>query len=63
MVVKPLHSLLTNYCKTKKVTWTASFKCFSKDQKGILKCTTMHFINENDPIYLHTDASDFGIGG
>jgi hypothetical protein len=23
MVVKPLHSLLTNYCKTKKVTWTA----------------------------------------
>ena len=23
MVVKPLHSLLTNYCKTKKITWTA----------------------------------------
>ena len=23
----------------------------------------MHFINETDPIYLHTDASDFGIGG
>jgi hypothetical protein len=21
MVVKPLHSLLTNYCKTKKITW------------------------------------------
>jgi hypothetical protein len=24
--------------------------------------TTMHFINGTDPIYLHTDASDFGIG-
>jgi RNase H-like domain found in reverse transcriptase len=23
----------------------------------------MHFINDTDPIYLHTDASDFGIGG
>jgi RNase H-like domain found in reverse transcriptase len=23
----------------------------------------MHFINETDPIYLHTDASDFGVGG
>jgi hypothetical protein len=23
----------------------------------------MHFINDTDPIYLHTDASDFGVGG
>jgi RNase H-like domain found in reverse transcriptase len=23
----------------------------------------MHFINDTDPIFLHTDASDYGIGG
>ena len=23
----------------------------------------MHFVNDVDPIYLHTDASDYGIGG
>ena len=64
MVVKPLHSLLTNYCKTKKITWTAeALNAFQQIKQEILKCTTMHFINETDPIYLHTDASDFGIGG
>ena len=64
MVVKPLHSLLTNYCKTKKITWTAeALNAFQQIKKEILKCTTMHFINDTDPIYLHTDASDFGIGG
>jgi RNase H-like domain found in reverse transcriptase len=23
----------------------------------------MHFLNDTDPIFLHTDASDYGIGG
>jgi RNase H-like domain found in reverse transcriptase len=23
----------------------------------------MHFINDTNPIFLHTDASDYGIGG
>jgi RNase H-like domain found in reverse transcriptase len=23
----------------------------------------MHFLTDNDPIYLHTDASNYGIGG
>jgi RNase H-like domain found in reverse transcriptase len=64
MVVKPLHSFLTNYCKTEKITWTAeTLNTFQQIKKEILKCTTMHFINDTDPIYLHTDASDFGIGG
>jgi RNase H-like domain found in reverse transcriptase len=63
MVVKHLHSLLTNYCKTKKITWTAeALNAFQQIKNEILKCTIMHFINDTDPIYLHTDASDFGIG-
>jgi hypothetical protein len=27
------------------------------------KCTTMHLLSDTDPIYLHTDASDYGVGG
>jgi hypothetical protein len=23
----------------------------------------MHFLSDTDPIYLHTDASDYGVGG
>jgi hypothetical protein len=23
----------------------------------------MHFLNDTEPIFLHTDASDYGIGG
>jgi hypothetical protein len=30
---------------------------------AVAKCTTMHFLNDTDPIFLHTDASDYGIGG
>jgi RNase H-like domain found in reverse transcriptase len=59
--------LLSNYCKTKKVTWTVealnAFQQMQKKEKKILKCTTMHCLTDNDPIYLHTDASDYGIGG
>jgi RNase H-like domain found in reverse transcriptase len=64
MVVKPLHVLLSNYCKTKKVTWTVeALNAFQQIKKEILKCTTVHFLNDNDPIFLHTDASDYEIGG
>ena len=64
MVVKPLHTLLTNYCKTKKVTWTVdALNAFQQVKKEIAKAPTMHFVTKTDPIYLHTDASDYGIGG
>jgi RNase H-like domain found in reverse transcriptase len=64
MVVKPLHMLLSNYSKTKKVTWTVeALHAFQQIKKEILKCTTIHFLDDNVPIFLHTDASDYGIGG
>ena len=30
---------------------------------AISKCTTMHFMSDTAPITLHTDASDYGVGG
>ena len=30
---------------------------------AISKCTTMHFMSDIAPITLHSDASDYGVGG
>ena len=30
---------------------------------AISKCTTIHFLSDTAPITLHTDASDYGVGG
>ena len=63
-IVKPLHALLTNYQKSKKICWTEEAKpAFESIKKEIAKCTTMHFLNDTDPIFLQTDASEYGIGG
>jgi RNase H-like domain found in reverse transcriptase len=63
-IVKPLNSMLSNYSTTKKVEWTKeSLEAFASIKNEVAKCTTMHFINETDPIFLHTDASEYGIGG
>ena len=63
-IVKPLHSLLQNYNKTKKIVWTVeTLNAFTDIKTEISNCTTMHFLTDIDPITLHTDASDYGVGG
>jgi RNase H-like domain found in reverse transcriptase/Reverse transcriptase (RNA-dependent DNA polymerase) len=53
-----------NYTKTKKVGWTKdTLDAFEAIKGAIAQCTTMHFLNETDPVFLHTDASDCGVGG
>ena len=62
-VVYPLHQLLLNYNKYKKITWTIeALQAFNLIKSKIFKCATMHFLSDTDPIYLHTDASDYGVG-
>jgi RNase H-like domain found in reverse transcriptase len=56
--------MLSNYSKTKKHEWTKeTLESFHLIKAAVAKCTTMHFLNDTDPIVLHTDASDYGIGG
>jgi hypothetical protein len=63
-IVKPLNALLRNYTETKRVEWTKkTLDAFESIKVAIAQCTTMHFLNETDPVFLHTDASDYGIGG
>jgi RNase H-like domain found in reverse transcriptase len=62
-LVLPLQKLLTNYNKTSKIVWTSEANdAFEFIKSETAKCTTMHFLSDTDPIFLHTDASDYGVG-
>ena len=62
-VLYPLHQLLADYDKSKKIVWTPEAdSAFELIKFETVKCTTMHFLSDTDPIYLHTDASDYGLG-
>ena len=63
-ISQPLHQLLIDYNKTRRVVWTPEFTATFHEMKlAISKCTTMHFMSDTAPITLHTDASDYGVGG
>ena len=63
-ISQPLHQLLTDYNKTRRLVWTQeSTAAFHETKLAISKCTTMHFMSDIAPITLHTDASDYGVGG
>ena len=60
-IVKPLHDLIANYDKT---VWTPeTTAAFHEMNQQVSKCSTMHFLSDTAPITLHTDASDYGVGG
>ena len=55
---------MTDYNKTRRVVWTPeSTAAFHEMKPAISKCTTMHFMSDTAPTTLHTDASDYGVGG
>ena len=63
-IVKPMHALIADYHPSSKLQWNSEARnAFQIVKTEISKCTTMHFLNDIDPITLHTDASDYGIGG
>ena len=63
-IVHPLHQLILNYNKTKKIVWTPEADaCFELVKLETSKCTTMHFLDDHASIGLQTDASDYGVGG
>jgi len=66
ILMKPLERLLQNYKKRSKqlVKWdTHSSKNYEIILEAIKECPRLYYIDDKAPIYLHTDACDFGIGG
>ena len=64
IIVKPLHDLIANYDKIHRIVWTPeTTPAFHEMKLQVSRCSTMHFMSDTAPITLHTDASDYGVGG
>ena len=64
VIVKSLHYLIANYDKTRRIVWTPeTTAAFHEMKLQVSKCSTIHFMSDTAPITLHTDASDYGVGG
>jgi hypothetical protein len=56
--------MLVDYEKKKKIVWTPeTIQAFKTLQRDVSNCHVLFFVDENGPIFLCTDASDYGIGG
>jgi hypothetical protein len=63
-IAKPLQDMLIDYDKKRKLVWTPeSTQAFLDIKESIRKCPKLFFVDDNAPVYLHTDASDYGISG
>jgi hypothetical protein len=66
MRVQPLQDLVEGYQKSKsreKVVWTDECtKAFEDIRQAIDECPLLWFVDDHSPIFLKTDASDYGIG-
>ena len=66
VIMKPLHDMISNYQKktrAKLLVWTVEgTKAFNDIIAEISKGHTMYFPREDCPIFLQTDASDYGGG-
>jgi hypothetical protein len=63
LIVRPLQALIRNYKKYSVIHWSPQADdAFEQIKDRINNCPTLYFLDEQAPIFLHTDASDYGIG-
>ena len=67
IIAKPLNDMLPMYVRThrnQKLNWSEKQKTeFFALRDAVASCPKLYFLNNDWPIYLETDASDYGIGG
>jgi len=64
LTVKPLNEILRRYERHRKIQWTPEAQvAFEQIRHDIGHCPMLYFVDDTSPIFLHTDASDFGVGG
>lgn len=62
-LVKPLRVLIDTKKKNQRLTWSDSaIENFYKVRDIVANCPALYFVDENAPIIVMTDASDYGIG-
>ena len=61
--VQHLHGMLKSYSKHKRLEWTpALLKVYEDTKIAVHECPKLFFMDDTSPIYLHTDASQYGMG-
>ena len=59
----PLNQLIRDYDKRRRLVWTEdTIKAFEDMKEAIHECPSLFFMDEKLAIFLHTDASKYGIG-
>ena len=64
-IVHPLNNLLKDYNnkKSRPIVWNEEAEtAFSTIRSAIHECPVLFFLDDTSPIFLETDASDYGIG-
>ena len=55
--------MLEGYDKRKKLIWTPELlQSYEDIKKAISDCPKLYFLDDVSPIFLHTDASQYGMG-
>ena len=63
IITQPLQAMVTSYSKNKPLKWTPDLIATFRDvREKVANCPKLHFLDEKLPLFLHTDASDYGIG-
>jgi hypothetical protein len=66
IIAQPLQNMIPQYSKrnkSQKLIWDVDTnESFEKLKKAIADCPKLYFINDNAPIHLQTDASNYGHG-
>ena len=63
-VARPLHAMLVNYKRGTILNWSdETTASFHELVRLINECPTMFFVDPDVEVFVHTDASDYGIGG
>jgi len=61
---QPLRQLVQEYPGNRAIQWIDSTTAiFERLKSAVWNCSTLFFVDPNAPVYLHTDACDYGIGG
>ena len=62
-LVRPLHALLKGYSKHQRINWTPELlQVYEDTKRAVHECPKLFFLDDTSPIYLHTDASQYGMG-
>ena len=63
MISASLYAMTKHYNRKAKLKWTDESKeAYDKVLNAVHNCPALFFIDEYSPIFLHTDASDYGCG-